>query len=355
MNPFVDIQGRNPYIFSMAIREYESGTVRAHELYGDYWFNSDPVPVLAQRGYVVLIDFWDYTSSACLRMVPYVIDWHRKYGAEGLVVLGVHTPRFPFGRDPENVRRAIHRLRIPYPVVMDNEAMVWSRYGNRVWPEQHIVDRNGFVRFVGAGGGSPGPMEHMVQTLMLDAGLLNDFPDLTEPMRETDRPGAVCYRATPEIFAGYLRGSMGNVEGYSPESEMHYTDPGIYLEGKFYIAGDWSNDRDDLRLVGEAGGDIVVRYSGLEADAVLSSVQGEGVEMEVRQDGQYVPEETLGGDVHRDAGGRSLVTVREPRSYDLIRNREHGEHLLKLEAPSGGVVLYSLSFTPGVIPELISG
>ncbi len=338
----------------MAIREYESGTVRAHELYGDYWFNSDPVPVLAQRGSVVLIDFWDYTSSASVRMIPYVVDWHRKYSAQGLVILGVHTPRFPFGRDPENVQKAIHRLGIPYPVVMDNEAMVWSRYGNRVWPEQHIIDRYGFVRFVNAGGGSPGPTEHMVQTLMLDAGLLNDFPDLTEPMRETDRPGAVCYRATPEIFAGYLRGSMGNVEGYSPESEMHYDDPGIYLEGKFYVAGDWSNDRDDLRLVGE-GGDILVRYSGLEADAVLSLKGEEEVALEVRQDGLMVSAEIMGSDVSRDAEGRSLVTVREPRSYDLIRNREHGEHLLRLVVPRGGVALYALSFTPGVIPELISG
>ena len=136
---------------------------------------------------------------------------------------------------------------------------------------------------------------------------------------------------------------------------MHYDDPGIYLEGKFYIAGDWSNDRDDLRQVGEGEGDVVVRYSGLEADAVLSAPGGSGIDLEVRQDGLYVPADVLGQDVHLDAGGRSLVTVREPRSYDLIRNREHGEHVLKLAAPRGGVALYALCFTPGVIPELISG
>jgi thiol-disulfide isomerase/thioredoxin len=338
----------------MTIRDFESGTIRAHELYGDYWFNSDPVPVLAQRGYVVLLDFWDYTSSACLHSIPYVIDWHRKYAPQGLVVLGVHTPRFPFGKEPENVQRAIHQLGIPYPVVMDNEAMVWSRYGNRVWPAQHIVDRNGFVRFVNAGGGSPGATEHELQTLMLDAGLLNDFPDLTEPIRETDRPGAVCYRATPEIFAGYLRGSMGNIEGYTPESAIHYTDPGIYVEGKFYVAGDWSNDREDLRLVGEGGGEVLVRYSALEMDAVLSVLNGSAIELEVLQDGEYLAPDMFGKDVRRDEKGRSIVTVREPRSYDLLHNREHGEHLLRLVAPRGGVTLYALCFTPGAIPVLIS-
>jgi hypothetical protein len=337
----------------MTIRDFEPGMIRAHELYGDYWFNSDPVPVLAQRGYVLLLDFWDYTSSASLHSIPYVIDWHRKYGAQGLVVLGVHTPRFPFGKEPENVQHAIQRLGIPYPVVMDNEAMVWGRYGNRVWPAQHLVDRSGFVRFVNAGGGSPGSTEHMLQTLMLDAGLLNDFPDLTEPLRETDRPGAVCYRATPEIFAGYLRGSMGNVEGYGPESEIRYADPGIYLEGKFYVAGDWSNDRDDLRLVGEGAGEVLVRYTALEVDAVLAASGGR--ELEVRQDGQYVPRDALGEDLHIDAQGRSLLTVGDPRSYQLIRNREHGEHLLRVAVPGGGVTLYALCFTPGVIPELISG
>jgi hypothetical protein len=339
----------------MTILDCEPGTIRAHELYGDYWFNSDPVPVLAQRGNIVLLDFWDYTSSASLHALPYVIDWHRKYGPQGLVVLGVHTPRFPFGREPENVQRAIHRLGIPYPVVMDNEAMVWARYGNRVWPTQHIVDRHGFVRFINAGGGSPGATEHMLQTLMLDAGLLNDFPDLTEPLRETDRPGAVCYRATPEIYAGYLRGSMGNVEGYSPESAVHYSDPGIYFEGKFYVAGDWSNGRDEMHLVGNEGGDFLVRYSGLEVDVVLSSPGAQGVEVAVRQDGQHVPKEALGDDVRIGGEGRSLLSVREPRSYHLIRNREHGEHLLKVEAPAGSLMLYALSFTPGVIPELISG
>jgi hypothetical protein len=339
----------------MTIRDFGPGTIRAHELYGDYWFNSDPVPVLAQRGYVVLLDFWDYTSSASLRSIPYVIDWHRKYAARGLVVLGVHTPRFPFGKDPENVRQAIHRLGIPYPVVMDNEAMVWGRYGNRIWPAHHIVDRNGFVRFVNAGGGSPGATEHMLQTLMLDAGLLNDFPDLTQPLRETDRPGAVCYRATPEIFAGYLRGSMGNVEGYSPESEMHYSDPEIYVEGKFYISGDWSNDRDDLRLVGEGAGEVLVRYSALEVDAVLSSSGVQGVTVEVRQDGHGLPRDSAGEDVRIDGEGRSLLTVREPRSYRLVCNREHGEHLLRISLPRSGVTLFAICFTPGVIPELISG
>jgi thiol-disulfide isomerase/thioredoxin len=338
----------------MGIQELEAGTVRAHELYGDYWFNGEPVPILAQRGNVVLLDFWDYSSAVCLHSIAYIKDWAEKYVPHGLVVVGVHTPRFTFGRDPENVQRALHRLGITYPVVMDNEALAWSHYGNRIWPAQHLIDRDGYVRLVNAGGGKFGATEHALQTLLLSAGLINTLPSPTAAMADTDRTGSVCYRATPELFAGYLRGSMGNIEGYAPESAIHYADPGIYLEGKFYVSGDWSNDREDLRLVGEHPGHMVVRYAALQVEAVLSGAGRGGVEIEVRQDGDFLTERNRGSDVRVGDDGRSILTVHEPRSYELVSNREHGEHLLKLTS-SGGMSLYALSFAPGAIPELISG
>jgi hypothetical protein len=205
------------------------------------------------------------------------------------------------------------------------------------------------------GGGNFAATEHVIQTLMLDAGLLGDLPPLTTALHDADRPGAVRYRATPEIFAGYLRGSMGNVEGYGPESEIHYADPGIYVEGRFYVEGDWSNDRNDLRLAGMGEGHIVIRYTALDVDVVISPSAKAEAEIEVQQDGSSLTAENRGEDVRVDADGRSVLTVREARSYNVVRNREHGEHLLKLTAPTGGVSLYSFSFAAGAIPELISG
>jgi thiol-disulfide isomerase/thioredoxin len=339
----------------MTIRDVQPGMVRAQELYGDYWFNAEPVTVAAQRGSVMLLDFWDYSCAGSIRALPYVKDWHKKYGRQGLVVIGVHTPRFAFGRDPVGVQRAIERFRIPYPVVMDNEGMIWSRYENRFWPAQHLVDRHGFVRLVNVGEGGYAATEHLIQTLMLDAGLLDEIPLLSEPLREADRSGAVSYRATPELFAGYLRGSIGNVEGYSPESEMHYADPGIYVEGRFYVAGDWSNDRDALTLLGDCGGHVLLRYAAIEVNAVFSPGKNQRVQVEVRQDGGYLNRESLGEDVRIDSSGRSSFVVDEPRCYSIVRNREHSEHVLHLTASAGGTALYSLSFVSGVVPELISG
>jgi len=329
--------------------------VRAQELYGDYWFNAEPVTVAAQRGRVMLLDFWDYSCAGSIRALPYVKDWHEKYGRHGLVVIGVHTPRFAFGKDPAGVQRAIERFRVPYPVVMDNEGMIWSRYENRHWPAQHLVDRHGFVRLVNVGEGGYAATEHIIQTLMLDAGLLDEMPVLTEPQRDADRVGSVSYRATPELFAGYLRGSIGNVEGYSPESEMHYADPGIYVEGRFYVVGDWSNGRDALALLGEEGGHVLLRYAAMEVNAVFSPGKNQLVSVEVRQDGEYLNRESLGEDVRIDGTGRSSFIVDEPRCFNIVRNKEHGDHVLKLTTAAGGTALYALSFVSGVVPELISG
>lgn len=339
----------------MTIRDFQPGIVRPHEIFGEYWINSDPVSVLAHRGDVILLDFWDYTSTGSLRALPYLKDWFAKYSPHGLIVVGVHTPRFAFGKDTEALQRAVQRLGIRYPVVTDNDAMIWSRYGNRQWPAQYLIDRDGFVRFANIGEGGYAATEHVIQTLMLDAGMIASLPELTAPFRDADRPGVVCYRATPELFAGYLRGSMGNVEGSTPESEMHYADPGIYVEGRFYVEGDWSNDRDDLKLVGDHGGHILLRYSAQDVSAVFSAETGHPVEVDVRQDGTFLTQETRGSDVKMLRGGRSVVVVEESRAYQLVRNREHGEHVLNLTAKRGGVSLYCLSFTPGAIPELIPG
>ncbi|MEK9138239.1 MAG: hypothetical protein AAB393_14025, partial [Bacteroidota bacterium] len=173
--------------------------------------------------------------------------------------------------------------------------------------------------------------------------------------READRTGAVSYRATPELFAGYLRGSIGNVEGYSPESIVEYADPKLYLDGRFYLAGNWLNDRHGLRLQEVSGeGQIIVSYQGLEVNAVFNNEGGEEYEIVIRQDDQYLAGENKGDDVQIDAEGRSTVLIAEPKMYGVVRNKEFGEHTLRLSARSNACGLYSFTFVSSVIPELIS-
>lgn len=331
-------------------------TVRARELYGDFWFNSEPVPVSALRGSVILIHFWDYTCASCIRSLPYIKEWRSKYEPYGLTVVGVHTPRFPFGQNPEEVEKAIRRFGIRYPVVMDNAGLIASNYDSRTWPTIFLVDKNGFVRYRKEGEGNYASTEHAVQTLLYDAGVGESLPLPMEAIRDIDKVGAVCYRATPEIHAGYLRGSIGNVEGYSPESVMRYADPGFYLDGRFYAVGDWMNGRESLRLEQSEGeeGQIIMEYQAVEVGGVLRQ-EGKGkVEVDVRQDDRFLKSETRGDDVRVAADGRSFLVVGEPRLYNIVRNLEYGEHVLRLTARGGGLAVYSFAFLTAVIPELVS-
>lgn len=336
----------------MTVKDIQPRTQRAHELYGDFWFNSEPVPVAALRGQVILIEFWDYTCINCLRTLPYLKEWHRKYQPFGLVVVGVHTPKFPFGRDPEEVRKAIQRFGIEYPVVMDNDGTIAARYENRFWPAMILVDRDGFIRFQNVGEGNYGVTEHMIQSLLYDAGVDEQLPEPMEPLRNEDKPAAVCYKVSPELFAGYLRGSIGNVEGYSPESEVRYIDPELYLEGRFYASGVWMNEKNSLRL-SEGEGSIILTYHAVEVNAVVKPEKEKGFEVTVVQDGFPLTGENKGADILIAADGRSYFVVDGPRMYNLVRNREYGEHTLRLDVSSTSFGLYSLTFVSCAIPEMM--
>lgn len=329
---------------------------RVPEIYGAYWFNSDPIPLGALRGYVVLVEFWDYTSQSCAFTLPYTKEWHKRYSGKGLVTIGIHTPQFPFGADPLNVRAEIERRSIRYPVMMDNDFIAWGAFRNSVWPTKYLVDKNGFIRYVHAGEGSYQNFEHAIQSLLNEAGYHADFPLVMEPLRDVDRPGAVCYRATPEILAGWQRGTIGNVEGAAPESTVHYEDPGIYLEGRIYLHGNWMNGRNAVRFeAGEGGeGRLIVSYQAKEVNAVIRPEGEKKFQVFVRQDGAWLRRQEKGDDVRFDEEGRSFLVVADARLSSIVRNKEFGSHTLALSMRSSGFALYGLSFVSSVIPEMIT-
>ncbi len=338
----------------MTVTEIQPQTVRAHEVFGDFWFNSEPMLISALRGRVVLVEFWDYTCVSCLRTLPYIKEWHKKYQEYGLVVIGVHTPKFPFGKNPELVQKAVERYGIRYPVVMDNEGIIAARYEQRAWPAMYLIDKHGFIRYQNTGEGNYTTTERVLQTLLYDTLSGENLPMLMEPLREEDRAGAVLYRSTPELFAGYLRGSIGNVEGYSPESVVEYADPEFYLGDRIYAAGRWLNDRNCLLHCDRSPASIVLSYRAVEVRAVLNQESEGNAAMVITQDDRYLSMENKGEDVRIGADGRSVVLVSEPRVYSLVKNPQYGEHVLRLSTASEGFALYSFMFISSVIPELVS-
>jgi thiol-disulfide isomerase/thioredoxin len=134
----------------------------------DKWLNSDPLTMQQLRGKVVLVDFWTYTCINCIHVLPYVKTWNQKYKDQGLVVVGVHTPEYPFERDTDNVRKAIKRFDITFPVAQDNRYATWNAYANQYWPAFYLVDKKGHVAYTHFGEGDYEQTEAKIKALLAE-------------------------------------------------------------------------------------------------------------------------------------------------------------------------------------------
>jgi thiol-disulfide isomerase/thioredoxin len=168
------------------------------------WINSPPLTLAQLRGKVVLIDFWTYSCINCLRTLPHLKAWYAAYHRKGLVIVGVHTPEFAFEHVTSNVRAAVRRLGVTWPVMQDNRYRTWDAYANEYWPAEYLIDRQGRVRHTHFGEGEYGRTEQLIQKLLGAGGATaRRVPDLT--------PGGVL---TAESYLGYER--LSNYVGRSP-------------------------------------------------------------------------------------------------------------------------------------------
>ena len=316
--------------------------VYAPELEGGEWLQGGPVAIRGS-GRPVLVDFWDYTCVNCLRTLPYVSEWHRRYAEHGLQVVGVHTPEFSFARNPDHVRRAIESLGIEYPVVLDAEFKIWQAYANRFWPAKYFVDVSGRLRAHHSGEGGYRQSEEALQLLIREQeGFSANLPELMEAVRPEDESGAVCYRVTPELYCGLARGSIGNILNIAPDQPSTYTDPGKHVQGMLYYEGDWI-------LTGESAARpygarrpsrVHLEYVAADVNLVLHPpLTGEVATVRVLVDGE-APGPLAGEDVVD-----GVVRVDSPRMYRLVRNGDVEQRTLTLESESDGVAAFAFTFT----------
>jgi len=130
------------------------------------WFNSPPLTMAGLKGRVVLVEFWTYECINCLHVMPHVKQWHQRYHDQGLVVVGVHTPEYDEERVAANVKAAIERFGIQYPVAQDNGYGTWDAYGNRFWPAMYLVDRDGKIVYRHYGEGDYDVTEARIRQLL---------------------------------------------------------------------------------------------------------------------------------------------------------------------------------------------
>jgi thiol-disulfide isomerase/thioredoxin len=130
---------------------------------GGAWINSPPLSLAELRGKVVLVDFWTYGCINCRNTLPALRGWWDTYRGQGLVIVGVHSPEFAHEHELANVREAVRREQIGWPVVQDNDFAIWSAYRNRYWPHLYLIDRQGRVVYDHIGEGAYEETERRIQ------------------------------------------------------------------------------------------------------------------------------------------------------------------------------------------------
>jgi cytochrome c biogenesis protein CcdA/thiol-disulfide isomerase/thioredoxin len=304
------------------------------------WINSPPLTPQALRGKVVLVDFWTYSCINCLRSLPYVRAWAAKYKDHGLVVIGVHAPEFAFEKDLGNVRRAVHDLKVDYPVALDGNLAIWQAFNNEYWPAHYFIDAQGRIRAHHFGEGEYDSSERIIRKLLREAG----FKDVPGGIVDPDAQGAERAPAndvqSPETYVGYGRGANFASDHAAQDKASDYAAPAKLNLNQWGLTGSWTIGRQ-MTVLDKAPGKITFRFHARDLHLVLGPAGGTiPVRFRVTIDGAP-PGDAHGVDTN--AAGEGRVTTQ--RLYQLIRqNGPIADHTFAIEFLDPGVQAYSFTF-----------
>ncbi len=305
------------------------------------WLNSVSLSSKSLRGKVVLVNFWTYSCINSLRELPYVRAWAAKYKDAGLVVIGVHAPEFGFEKDPANVKQAVSALRVEFPVPIDSEHAIWSAFRNEYWPADYFIDGRGRIRYHHFGEGEYDKSERFLQELLRENGATGvNVRPVRLSAAGVEAPPSDDVQS-PETYAGYERTErFASRERLAHDSRRTYSAPPTLALNQWGYAGSWNvgPERGSLEA---APGKVVFRFHSRDLHMVLGPAKnGRAVRFRVRLDG------AAAGDNHgADCGADGLGEVREPRLYQLIRQKGQVEdRTFEIEFLDPGVQVFSFTF-----------
>lgn len=318
----------------------KSNFKKAPELVGIANFINTTPEKLANdiKGKVVLYDFWTYSCINCLRTLPYITAWNEKYADDGLLIIGVHSPEFEFEKDFNNVKMAVEKNGITYPVVMDNEMKTWKAFENRYWPRKYITDSEGYIRYDHIGEGDYEQTEKVIQGLLEErAANLGINIASTEPLVSIKEFEHTSLR-TPELYFGYNfatgRNQLGNSEGFIPGKDVEYVIPKDLQLHNYYLGGTWENLEGSMKLVSDKG-TIKLQYLAKEVNIVAANEAN----LRILIDGEPIPSKYVGKDV---ISGE--VHIVEAGLYNIIKSDEAAIHTLEIFVSDPGFEIYTLTF-----------
>lgn len=282
---------------SEIVRNNDIGAVSApgFEKGGD-WFNSEGLVLekLMEENKVVLVDFWTYSCINCQRTFPYLMDWWDKYQDKGLVIVGVHAPEFEFEKEDENLKMAMEKYEIDWPVVQDNEMQIWKEYNNRYWPAKYLVVPPGKIVYKHFGEGAYLETEKRIRSELERLGY-----DVSEVELGNESDKDRVYDQSPETYLGWQRGRFGNKSQVNYDQKKSYQLTGEVKRDAAYLVGVWTIEEELARAGEEA--ELRYRFKAGEVNLVM------------RAESESVVEVWLGGEKYKE------IAVEEADLYSLYK------------------------------------
>ena len=326
---------------NLTIAQKDAKYTKAAELVRpDAYLNTGnkPITIGEQKGKkVVLIDFWTYSCINCQRTIPHLNSWYEKYKDQGLEIISVHTPEFAFEHDKKNVAEALARFGIKYPVVLDNEYATWNAFGNQFWPQEYLVDIDGYVIHSHSGEGEYDVTEKAIQAALTERATRLGVPFNPQgvTLDAMSDPNLTEVRS-PEMYFGYNRnkflgnGTPGQAGTHSYQYPISTAPNTLYLQGTWNIASEYAE--------AHANTGIRLLYSAHDVYFVASAASP--VTITVLRDG--VPVGTFAG---KDVDPKnSTTTIKEERLYHLIHDTSAGAHTIEIQVHSAGLRTYTFTF-----------
>jgi cytochrome c biogenesis protein CcdA/thiol-disulfide isomerase/thioredoxin len=294
----------------------------------DAWINSNPLTMAELKGKVVLIDFWTYSCINCVRTLPYITEWDKKYRDKGLVIIGVHAPEFEFEKNLSNVKQAVEQHGIKYPVALDSELATWSNFNNSYWPAHYLIDKNGMVVYTHFGEGKYDITENNIRYLL-------GLKDIVEEPAKLKKSSA---DQTPETYLGYERMShFSNKETVVKGKESPYHFPSFIPVHSWALSGKWKIESEKIISAGE-GSALRFNFNAGKVFLVLGTASGKPIEATVTLGG-----EAIGTNAGKDAAS-GKIAVSHNTLYELVDQKNSKNNLLEITATEPGLEAYAFTF-----------
>ena len=318
--------------------------------------NNNPLTLSSLKGKVVLVYIWTYTCINSIRPMPYIDDWNQKYSNNVLVIVGLHSPEFTFEKNYTNVKAAVQRFGISYPVLLDSDHGTWDAYGNQYWPRFYLIDTQGNIRYDHIGEGSYDQIEKEIQSLLAERAALMGAKEISFNTKPTTviKPESLQYvdlsqSTTPEIYIGYekARAPIGNPEGFKPGQTISYSIPSNtnFKPHIVYLEGNWKNNPDNMQLQSDTGR-IVLTYYAKSVNIIAGGKGGgvvfndEGVEKASATSTSSISDKSLGEDLSSDGSFR----IDGQRLYNLAIHNDYAGHYIEIDVKGKGFQFYTFTF-----------